>query len=261
MTRGAILAVVALLSLGGLACGGDGDDDAVAGRAQAITVAGAADLRPAFTEIAEAFERETGTKVTLSFGSSGQLAQQLVNGAPFDLFASASVDYVDEVLDAGRGDRATKATYAFGRIVVWSRDRRLTLDDLAGRDVPRVAIANPDHAPYGKAAEQALERSGNLGAVRPKLVLGENIADTQRLARSGEADAAIVALSLAIASKGEWTRIPERLHQPLEQALVVTGTGARGEAARAFAAYVNGEEGRRVMRRYGFLLPGERLPA
>lgn len=255
MRRLLVACGAALLAGVGSGCGGGADAD---GRAATITVAAAADLRPAFTELAEAFERDTGTTVTLSFGSSGQLARQLVNGAPFDLFASASAEDVETVLGAGRGDPATKTTYAYGRVVVWSRDRAYALDDLAGDDVDRVAIANPEHAPYGRAAEEALRRAGLLGAVRPKLVLGENVADAQRLARSGEADAAIVALSLAIPSAGAWTPIPARLHEPIEQALVVTGSGARGAAARAFAAAVNGREGRDVMRRYGFVRPGER---
>lgn len=249
-----LLAAIALLAAG---CG-DGREAAGKDAARELTVAAAADLRPAFTELGRAYEARTGTEVTFSFGSSGQLAQQLVNGAPFGVFASASADFVDEVLDAGRGDPATKATYAFGRIVVWSPGRRYDLTDLAGDDVRRVAIANPEHAPYGRAAREALQRAGILDAVEPKLVLGENVADTQRLARSGNADAAIVALSLAVAAPGEWTRIPERLHEPLEQALVVTAEGDRAAAARRFAAFVTSPDGRRVMRRYGFLLPGER---
>jgi molybdate transport system substrate-binding protein len=256
--RAASLALAACLAGG---CGGEGPA-ASAGGEQSVAVAAAADLRPAFTRLARDHERRTGDRIVLSFGSSGQLAQQIVNGAPFDLFASASVDYVDQVLDAGRGDPGTKSTYAFGLLVVWSRDREYDLEDLAGRDVRRVAIANPEHAPYGRAARQALERAGILAAVQPKLVLGENVSDTQRLAASGNADAAIVALSLAIGGPaGRWTRVPERLHDPLEQALVVTGDGGGAAAARRFARTLAGREGREVMRRAGFVLPGDRSAA
>ena len=250
-----------------LAAGCGGDDGATASGQRSggqrsggqIIVAAASDLRPAFTELGERFQELAGIRVAFSFGSSGQLAEQIVNGAPFDLFASASVEFVDEVLDAGRGDPATKATYAFGRIVVWSPKHKYRLSDLADADVRTVAIANPDHAPYGQAAREALERSGALAAVEGKLVLGENVADTQRLAMSGNADAAIIALSLALASGGKWTPVSERLHEPLEQALVVTGEGANAARARRFARFLGGEHGRAIMRRYGFLLPGERL--
>jgi molybdate transport system substrate-binding protein len=254
--RAAALALAAGL-IGG--CGGDAPTVA-GGRDGTLSIAAASDLRPAFTRLAREHERRTGDRVVLSFGSSGQLAQQIANGAPFDLFASASVAYVDAVLAAGRGDPGTKSTYAFGRIVVWSRDRAYELEDLAGGDVRRVAIANPEHAPYGQAARQALERAGVLAEVQPKLVLGENVSDTQRLAASGNADAAVVALSLAVASDGRWTRVPARLHDPLEQALVVTEEGEGARSARRFAAMLDGREGRAAMRRYGFLLPGERLP-
>jgi molybdate transport system substrate-binding protein len=252
--RAAALLLAAALLAG---CGGD-ESGAQTGGGDALAVAAASDLRPAFTELGERFERRTGARVTFSFGSSGQLAQQLVNGAPFDLFASASVGYVDDVLAAGRGDAATKQTYAFGRLVVWSRDRELALADLADPALRTVAIANPEHAPYGRAAREALQRAGAWEAVEPKLVLGENISDTLRLARSGNADAAVVALSLALAAvDGRHTPIPERLHDRIEQALVVAAEGERADLARRFAAFVAGDEARPVMRRYGFALPGE----
>lgn len=226
-----------------------------------ITVAAAADLRLAFEELGKAFEARSDTKVTFSFGSSGQLAQQIRNGAPFDLFASANVELVDDVIAAGKADRSTKSTYAFGRIVVYTPEPNgpTTLDALATPDVERVAIPNPEHAPYGVAAEEALRTAGVYERVAPKLVLGENVSDTLRLATSGNADAAIVALSLVITSPdGGWSLVDPALHRPLEQALVVTATDpARADLARQFAAFVGSPAGREVMNRYGFVLPGE----
>jgi molybdate transport system substrate-binding protein len=263
----AVVAVGMALALSG--CGGSADTESSAGEDGAaapaqILVAAASDLRVAFEELGAAFAKETGTEVTFTFGSSGQLAQQIANGAPFDLFASADVGYVDDVIDAGRGDAETKRTYAFGHIVIWSRDR--SYPDLAAvaadEALTKLAIANPEHAPYGVAAEQALERAGVYDDVARRLVFGENISDTLRLAQSGNADAAIVALSLAITSDGEWTPIPEGLHEPLEQALVVTAeSDEQARLARAFADFVSSAEGREVMRRYGFLLPGDDAPA
>jgi molybdate transport system substrate-binding protein len=231
----------------------------------ALLVAGAADLRPAFEEIGGLFTAETGHEVVFDFGSSGQLAQRIIEGAPVDVYASANVSFVDRVLAEGRGDPATKATYAIGRITIWSPASSwrgwATLEDLvADQGVRFLAIANPAHAPYGLAARQALTSAGLWTTVQPLLVFGENIADTQRLADTGDADAAIVALSLAIAAgeRGEWVLIDDALHEPLEQALVVVADDPdRLEAAADFAEFVNGPAGRSVMVRFGFVLPGE----
>ena len=246
---------------------------AACGDAQAVTadepllVAGAADLLPAFTELGRTFEELTGEEVVFSFGSSGKLAQQLIEGAPMDVYASANVSFVERVLDAGVGDPATQATYAYGRIVIWSTEEAWrgwdSLDDLAADDDVRIlAIANPEHAPYGLAAQQALESAGLWDTVEPRLVYGENIADTQRLAATGNADAAILALSLALAAdqagQGTWTLLDEHLHEPLQQDLVVTTSDPdRAALAGRFIDHVNSEGGREIMRRYGFLLPSE----
>jgi molybdate transport system substrate-binding protein len=241
--------------------------------AQAVTadepllIAGASDLLPAFTVLGERFEEATGERVVFTFGSSGQLAQQLIEGAPMDLYASANAAFVEQVLDAGVGDPDTQATYAFGRITIWSpddawRDWR-TLDELAADAAIRtVAIANPEHAPYGLAAKQAFESAGLWDAVEDELVYGENISDTQRLAATGNADVAIVALSLALAADeagdGTWVLLDDALHAPLQQDLVVTAADPdRAALANEFIEHVNSEAGRQVMRRFGFTLPGE----
>jgi molybdate transport system substrate-binding protein len=234
----------------------------VASTVAEITVAAASDLRPAFEELGAAFTAQTRTKVTFSFGSSGQLRQQIINGAPFDLFASADVAYVDEVIKSGRGVAATKADYAFGRIVLWSPPGialPAQIKDLTKPDYRRVAIANPDHAPYGLAAKQALEAAGIYDELKGRLVYGENISDTFQIATSGNAEVGIVALSLATANGGTYTLIPAELHKPLEQALVVTSTGAQGGAATAFAAFISSPTGRAVMTRYGFTLPSDKI--
>jgi molybdate transport system substrate-binding protein len=247
------------------ACGGSSESGSTtsADRAAAITVAAASDLRPAFEELGARFEAERGTTVTFSFGSSGQLREQIVNGAPFDLFASANVEFVDEVVAAGRGVAETKADYALGRIVLWAPSGVAlpgSIEELADARFRRIAIANPEHAPYGLAAKQALESAGVHAAVESRLVYGENISDTFRIAQSGNADVGIVALSLAIAAGGDYTLLPAELHEPLEQALVVTSNGPRGNAATAFAEFLGSPEGREVMIRYGFGLPGDPTP-
>lgn len=229
-----------------------------------ITVAAASDLRPAFEEIGAIFEEKTGITVKFSFGSSGQLREQIINGAPFDLYASANVEFVDEVIKSGRGVADTKADYALGRIVLWAPPGialPTEIGQITDARFRRIAIANPEHAPYGLAAKQALESAGIYSAVESRLVYGQNISDTLRIAQSGNAEVAIVALSLAIADGSDYTLVPFELHKPLEQALVVTSTGPAGEAASRFAEFVSAPQGRSVMNRYGFLLPGETPPS
>lgn len=229
-----------------------------------VRVTAAADLSLAFTEIGQLYEQRTGQKVTFSFGSTGMAAKQLREGAPFDLFAAANVSYVDEVVSAGACDGATKAPYARGRVAVWTKQGGVAhpraFTDLAGARFKRIAIANPEHAPYGKAARQALEGAGIFSAVESRLVLGENVRQTLQFAESGNVDAAIVALSIIIKDDvNTWTIIDESLHQPIEQALVVCNRGKNRDGGHAFARFVNSEAGRTIMRRYGFLLPGERV--
>lgn len=256
-------ALIVASMLVGSACGDSSDAAMNTSDVSEITVAAASDLRPAFEELGALFEAYTGITVTFSFGSSGQLREQIINGAPFDLFASANVEFVDEVIDAGRGVADTKADYALGRIVLWTPSG-ITLPaeigELTDARFRRIAIANPEHAPYGLAAKQALETTGVYSAVESRLVYGENISDTFRIAQSGNAEVGIVALSLAIADGGDYTLVPAELHEPLEQALVVTSTGPTRDAATAFAEFLGSPEGRAVMIRYGFVLPGEPTP-
>jgi molybdate transport system substrate-binding protein len=231
-----------------------------------VRVAAAADLADAFSELGAAFEARTGRGVTFSFGSTGLLAKQIREGAPFDLFAAANVSFVDEVVAAGACDEATKASYARGRIALWSRRGAVTapddLGELADERFTRIAIANPEHAPYGQAAMEAMQDVGIWSAIEPRLVYGENVRQTLQFAQTGNAEAAVVALALVVNDReNPWTQVDERHHRPLEQALVVCTGGRDREGGRAFAAFVGSGEGRAVMRRYGFLLPGEPLEA
>jgi molybdate transport system substrate-binding protein len=229
-----------------------------------IRVAAASDLMLAFEELGRRFEQQSGERVTFSFGSTGLLAKQLREGAPFDVFAAANVSFVDEVVDAGACDGQTKVPYARGRIAVWTKSGGATLPaslaELADARFTRIAIANPEHAPYGKAAREALRREGVWAKVEPRLVLGENVRQTLQLAETGNVEAAIVALALVINDRANpWLLVDERLHQPIDQALVVCTHGSNRTGGAAFARFVNAAAGRAVMRRYGFLLPGEKL--
>jgi len=221
-----------------------------------LTIAAASDLTPAFEEIGREFESANRTKVVFTFGSTGMLTRQIENGAPFDLFAAANVSYIDELEKKGLIISDSKAVYARGRITLWtpntSNIRLQGIADLARPEVMRIAIANPDHAPYGLAAKQALESVGIWDRVKPKLVFGDNIRQTFQYAATGNVDVAIVSLSLSTESRGRWTLIPEELHQPIHQGLGIIKTTKNEKAARAFTAFLTGPQGQAIMKKYGF---------
>lgn len=223
---------------------------------QDLTVAAASDLMAAFEEIGREFESAHKTKVVFVFGSTGLLTKQIENGAPMDLFAAANVSYIEQLEQQGLIVPGTKAIYARGRITLWtpgeSNLRFEGIADLARPEVTRVAIANPDHAPYGLAARQALETAGVWERVKPKLVYGDNIRQAFQYAETGNVEVAIVALSLSVQSRGRWTLIPEELHKPIDQTLAVIKTTKNEAAARAFASFVSGPQGRAILQKYGF---------
>jgi molybdate transport system substrate-binding protein len=225
-----------------------------------LRVAAAADLSRAFPELGAAFTQATGVAVTFSFGSSGQLARQVIEGAPYGVLASADVAFVDQAIAAGACDAASRAVYAEGRIGLWTpADGVAPAASLAALREPRfrrIAIASPEHAPYGRAARQALESAGVWAAVEPRLVYGANVLQALQFAQSGNADVAIVARSLALASGGRFVPIDPSAHRPLVQALTVCARGAAVAPARAFARFVASEPGRAILRRHGFTVPG-----
>jgi molybdate transport system substrate-binding protein len=225
-----------------------------------LVVAAAADLVFALREIAPIFEKEHKVKVTLTFGSTGQLAQQIQHGAPVDVFFAANVAYVDDlrVKEAVLSDSVEP--YAQGQIVLATQKGRSgisTLKDLTRNDVKRVAIANPAHAPYGMAAREALMSAGLWTQVQPKLVYGENIRQALQFLQTSNVDAAIIALSVAQVPKIQFFRIDPSLYKRIIQAAAVTARTRQLDLARAFIRFVNGPQGRPIMKRFGFLLPGE----
>lgn len=226
-----------------------------------LTVAAASDLTPAFEELGREFESIHKTKVVFVFGSTGMLTRQIEHGAPMDLFAAANVSYIDQLEQKGLIIPGTKAIYARGRIGLWTSSestlRLESISDLARPEVTRIAIANPDHAPYGLAAKQALEAAGIWERVKPKLVYGDNIRQTLQYAQTGNVEVAIVALSLSMQSHGRWSLIPEELHQPLDHGLAIMKTTEHEPAARAFAAFLSSPQGQAIMQKYGFSFPAK----
>ena len=231
-----------------------------------ITIAAAADLKFAMDEIVAQFKKaHPQAGVETIYGSSGKFHTQIQQGAPFDLYFSADIALPRTLATEGLAASSVKP-YAIGRIVLWSASRdaaKMTLADLADPSLKKIAIANPKHAPYGKRAEEALRATGLWEKVEPRLVYGENIAQTALYAQTGNADIGIIALSLALnqelAAKGAYRLIDDKLHQPLEQGFIVTKRAAGNALARRFADFMDGKEARAIMVRYGFVLPGETL--
>jgi molybdate transport system substrate-binding protein len=243
--------------------------------AQEITVAAAADLQFAMQDVAARFQKQTGKTVKLIYGSSGNFFQQIQNGAPFDMFFSANLDYPKKLEAAGLTEPGSFYQYAKGKIVIWVRnDSRLDLSSgmqvLLNPSVKKIAIANPQHAPYGQAAVAAMQKANIYEKAKDKFVLGENISQTASFVVSGSADVGIVAMSLVLSpnmkDQGRYAEIPSGEYQPIEQACVIVGSSKNGsskngssqnkEIAREFLSFVKTASIADVLRSYGFDVPG-----
>lgn len=238
-------------------------------RAQEIRVAAAADLKFALEQLSAPYEKESGGKIEITYGSSGNFFAQIENGAPFDLFLSADMEYPRKLQAAGLAEPGTLEEYALGRIVIWmSSGTRVDLAKLGWKalldpGVRRIAIANPEHAPYGQAAVAALRAAGVYERLRRRLVYGENIAQAAQFVASGSAQAGILALSLAISpamKDGRRWEIPSSLHPPIEQGVIILKSAKNKEGARGLLAFLKSETGRKILESHGFELPASRAP-
>ena len=233
--------------------------------AEEITIAAASDLNFAFKEVVAEYEKTTGDHVKLTLGSSGNFYAQIQNGAPFDLYFSADIGYPKKLEEAGLTVPGSLYRYAVGRIVLWAGtasrlDVSKGFDVLRDPGIKKIAIANPKHAPYGRAAVAAMESSRVYESVKEKLILGENISQAAQFIESGACDIGIIALSLAMApamnGKGSYWEVPAEAYPPLEQGAVIVKQSKHQEAARRFLEFLKGSQGQDIMRRYGFMLPG-----
>src|SRR5271165_1432909 len=228
-----------------------------------LVVAAAADLSSALKEIADDYQKKTGVEVKLSFGASGALTQQIENGAPFDLFFSADMDYPRQLIAAGDADGATLYQYAVGKLVLWApADSQLDFEHkgmnvLLDPSVKKIAIANPQHAPYGRAAVAALKHYALYEKVSDRLVLGENVGQAAQFAESGNAQVGFVALAHAVApsmqGKGKYWEVPADAYPPLAQGVVVLTHSQHKKEAADFLQYV--KDNAAVLKKYGFSLP------
>lgn len=232
------------------------------GAAPALRIAAAADLQQAFEEIGREFQQAQGEKVTFVFGASGILASQLAQGAPYDAFFAADASFVDRAIAAGACEASSKGFLARGRLSVWSRDTGepsaapSSLADLASPRFRKIAIAHPEHAPNGRAAKEALVRSGVWEAVQPRVVYGETVIQALQYAVTGNADVAIVAHSVILnTSGGRSFVVDESLHSPIDQTFAICTRGANTAGGRRFAAFAGSERAREILRRHGFTPP------
>ncbi len=230
-----------------------------------VTIAAASDLSFAFKEIVSEFEQTTGNHVKLTLGSSGNFYAQIQNGAPFDLYFSADIGYPKKLEEAGLVVPGSLYPYAVGRIVLWTGkgshlDLSKGLEVLRDPTIRKLAIANPKHAPYGRAAVAAMEHFKVYDQIKDRLILGENISQAAQFIESGACDAGIIALSLALApvmkAAGQYWEIPAAAHAPLEQGAVILKQSKNPDAAKQFLDYIKGPQGQGIMKRYGFTLPG-----
>ena len=231
-----------------------------------VSIAAAADLVYCLDELDGAFTKaHPGVDLKVATGSSGNFATQIRNGAPFEVFLSADVSFPRDLIKGGMADESTLTTYATGKLVLWTTHPE-SIDVTKGPAVlrepgvvKRFAIANPEHAPYGRAAREALQHENLWDAVQTRLVIGENISQTAQFVETGNADAGFVALSLVLsprlASVGKWQEIPAGDYAPLEQAAVLTKAGANSALARAYLDFLRSPEARAIFDQYGFRLP------
>lgn len=232
-------------------------------RADTFTIAAASDLRFALDEVVEIFEQaHPDHDITIIYGSSGRMTTQISNGAPFDIFFSADIAF-PEILQQQGLTATDPSVYAIGRIVLWSSRldaSEMTIADLTDERIRRIAIAQPAHAPYGQRAREALQAAGIWEQIQHKLVFGENIAHAAQMAESGAADAGIIALSLALfptMQEHPYHLIDDSEHQPLTQGFVITRHGAGKPGVEQFASFMETAAVHDIMKKYGFVLPGD----
>jgi molybdate transport system substrate-binding protein len=257
-----VLGVLGLVVLP--SCGSSGDAAANTSEGSLhveIVVSAAADLSPVLAEMTPLFEKATGVTVKTNVGSTGQLRQQIESGARVDVFLAASTAAVDQLAQKNLLVPGSMQVYARGRLAIWARPGSSTvpktLQDLTSSDIRRISLANPDHAPYGQAAKEALESAGLWDVLQPKLVPAENVLQAFQFAQTGNVDIGLVALSLVATAQGTYELVPETLHKPISQEMAIIASSSHQPEARQFIAFLTGQQGREILKKYGFILEGE----
>lgn len=224
-----------------------------------LTVAAAANLTDVFGEIGREFKAKTGVDVVFSYSATAELAQQIENGAPFDVFAAADTEHVDSLVSARKLTSDSRAVYALGQLALWipgaEQNGIRELKDLSKQQVHFIAVAQPQLAPYGEATIEVLKNAGLWDAAQPKIVYANSISMAKQMAATGNADAAFTAYSLVLHEKGTVVKIDPGLYSPIKQALAIVASSGRIEEARQFHSFLLGPQGRAILAQRGYLLP------
>jgi molybdate transport system substrate-binding protein len=224
-----------------------------------LVIAAAANLTDAFTEMGSTFTSKTGVRVVFSFGATAELAKQIENGAPFDVFAAADTEHIDSLEHAGLLTPGTRAIYARGRLVLWlpagSPLKLERIEDITANQFDRIAIAKPDVAPYGKAAVDSLKQLGIWTQIEPRAIYAQNVSQARQYAATGNAEVAFIPLALVKPGDGSYLEVEESLHQPINQGLAVIKSSAKQDEARQFVSFVLSPEGQQLLKSKGYSTP------
>lgn len=224
-----------------------------------LIVAAAANLTEAFGEIGPRFTDKTGIRVVFSFGATADLAKQIENGAPFDVFASADTEHVDQLETKGLLTPGTRATYARGRLVMWlpanTNLKAEKIEDITARQFERIAIAKPDVAPYGRASVESLRTLGIWPAIESKVIYAQNVSQAKQFAATGNAEVAFIPLALVKTGEGSHLEVSDELHQPINQALGIVKDSSKQAQARQFVEFLLSAEGRELLVKKGYSAP------
>jgi len=222
-------------------------------------VAAAANLTDAFAEVGARFTSKTGVRVVFSFGATADLAKQIENGAPFDVFAAADTEHIDRLEQRGLLTEGTRALYARGRLVMWippgNNLKAERIEDIVAREFDRIAVAKPDVAPYGRAAVESLRALGIWDQVEAKVIYAQNVSQTKQYASTGNAEVAFIPLALVPAGSGAYIEVSEALHRPIDQSLGIVGSSTSQIAARQFVDFLLSEDGQEIMVKRGYSKP------
>lgn len=250
-----IACALLVVSLNGSSC----NENAPKNGQQELTIAAAANLTDAFAELGPRFTTKTGIHVTFSFGATADLAKQIENGAPFDVFAAADTEHVEQLEGKGLLTAGSRAIYARGQLVMWlpagSKLKAERIQDITAKIFERIAIAKPDVAPYGKATVESLQALGIWKEVETRVIYGQNVSQTKQYVATGNAEVGFIPLALVKPGEGTYLEVGEELHQPIDQAIGIVKESTRQEAARKFVDFLLSAEGRDLLAQKGYRLP------
>ena len=244
-----------LISLVGVSCHEKPSQNQVSD----LTIAAAANLTDAFAEVGARFTTKTGIKVVFSFGATADLARQIENGAPFDVFAAADTEHVEQLEARGLLTPESRAIYARGRLVMWlppgSTLKADRIEDITAKSFERIAIAKPDVAPYGRATVESLRALGIWNEIESRVIYGQNVSQTKQYVATGNAEVAFIPLALVKIGEGRYLEVSDELHRPIDQALGIVKDSTKQAAARKFVDFLLSQVGRELMTEKGYRIP------